>query len=93
VEEATALHQGEHEDVPRVLLIHDIRWSAIQSAQIEGRCHRDGKFAPTQWLFAEGTVEEKIVQTLIARVVAMKTMHGDETSDLEAIEEALFGTP
>jgi hypothetical protein len=90
VEEAISLHQGEYEDVPRVLLIHDIRWSALQSAQIEGRCHRDGKFAPTQWMYAEGTVEEKIVRTLIERVIAMKTMHGDDTSDLEALEAILF---
>lgn len=90
VEEAISLHQGEHEDVPRVLLIHDVRWSALQSAQIEGRCHRDGKFAPTQWMYAEGTVEERIVRTLIERVIAMKTMHGDDTSDLEALESVLF---
>lgn len=90
VEEAISLHQGEHEDVPRVLLIHDVRWSALQSAQIEGRCHRDGKFAPTLWMYAEGTVEEKIVRTLIERVIAMKTMHGDDTSDLEALEQVLF---
>ncbi len=90
VEEAISLHQGEYEDVPRILLIHDIRWSALQLAQIEGRCHRDGKFAPTIWMYADGTVEERIAQTLIERVIAMKTMHGDDTSDLEALESVLF---
>lgn len=89
VEEAISLHQGEHEDVPRVLMIHDLRWSALQLSQIEGRCHRDGSFAPTQWLFAEGTVEERIAQVLLDRVIAMKTMHGDDVSDLEAIEAAM----
>ena len=89
VEEAISLHEGEHEDVPRVLLVHDLRWSALQMAQIEGRCHRDGKFAPTLWLFAEGTVEEDIAQVLMDRVIAMKTMHGDDVSDLEAIEKVL----
>lgn len=90
VEEAISLHEGEYENVPRVLLIHDLRWSALQLAQIEGRCHRDGKFAPTQWLFAEGTVEEDIAQVLLDRVIAMKTMHGDDVSDLEAIECAML---
>lgn len=91
VEEAISLHEGEHEDVPRILLVHDLRWSALQMAQIEGRCHRDGKFAPTLWLFSEGTVEEDIAQVLLDRVIAMKTMHGDDVSDLEAIEAALLG--
>lgn len=91
VEEAISLHQGEYEDVPRVLLAHDLRWSALQMAQIEGRCHRDGKFAPTIWLFAEGTVEADIAQVLMDRVIAMKTMHGDDVSDLEAIEKVLVG--
>lgn len=89
VEEAISLHQGEHEDVPRVLMIHDLRWSALQLAQIEGRCSRDGSFAPTQWMFAEDTIEERIAQVLLSRVIAMKTMHGDDVSDLEAIEAAL----
>lgn len=89
VEEAISLHQGEYEDVPRVLMVHDLRWSALQMAQVEGRCHRDGSFAPTQWLFAEGTVEESISQVLLDRVIAMKTMHGDDVSDLEAIEAAM----
>lgn len=90
VEEAISLHEGEHEDVPRVLLVHDLRWSALQMAQIEGRCHRDGKFAPTLWMYAEGTVEEDIAQVLMDRVIAMKTMHGDDVSDLEAIEQVLM---
>lgn len=87
VEEAISLHEGEHNDVPRVMLIHDLRWSALQMSQVEGRCHRDGKFAPVQWLYAEGTVEEKIARVLLDRVIAMKTMHGDDVSDLEAIEQ------
>lgn len=89
VEEAISLHEGEHNDVPRIMLVHDLRWSALQMTQVEGRCHRDGKFAPVQWLYAEGTVEEKIARVLLDRVIAMKTMHGDDVSDLEAIEKVL----
>ena len=89
VEEAISLHQGEYEDVPRVLLIHDLRWSAIQMAQIEGRCHRDGSFAPTWWLAASDTVEIAIAEVMAGRVAGMKAMHGDPVGDLEAIEEVL----
>lgn len=91
VEEAISLHQGEYEDVPRVLLVHDIRWSAIQATQIDGRCHRDGFFSPSYWLFGEGTQDEKIAKVLLSRVISMKTMHGDDTKILEEIETALFG--
>jgi len=49
VEEGISLHQGEHADIPRSQIIHDLRWSAIQMAQIEGRCHRDGRFAQVYW--------------------------------------------
>ena len=34
VEEAISLHQGEYNDSPRSMLIHDLRWSAIQMSQI-----------------------------------------------------------
>lgn len=89
VEEAISLHQGEYEDVPRVLLVHDLRWSAIQISQIEGRCHRDGMFAPTLWMYANGTVEEGIAEVLVGRVTDMKAMHGDDVTDLEAVENVL----
>ena len=71
------------------LLIHDLRWSAIQMAQIEGRCHRDGSFAPTLWLAAADTVEMGIAEVMANRVASMKAMHGDPIGDLEAIEEVL----
>lgn len=89
VEEGISLHQGEHNDVPRVLLVHDLRWSAIQMAQIEGRCHRDGRFAPSLWLFAADTVDERIAHVLAGRVKTMKGMMGDDTATLEAIEALL----
>ena len=97
VEEAVSFHQGEFDDpkkgvvdpYPRTLLVHDIRWSAIQMAQIEGRCHRDGKFAPVLWLAAEDTVDMDIAERMINRVAGMKAMHGDSVGDLEAIGEVL----
>lgn len=89
VEEAISLHQGEHNNVPRTLLIHDVRWSAIQQAQIEGRCHRDGQFAPVLWLYAPETVEARIVEVLVERVKGMKALNGDPQGDMAAIDAVL----
>jgi len=89
VEEGISLHEGEYNDAKRVLLIHDIRWSAIQMAQIEGRCHRDGKFAPAIWLYAEDTIEYKIAGIIVNKTKSMKEMMGDDTKLLLEIEELL----
>lgn len=97
VEEAVSFHQGEYDDpskgkvdpYPRTLFVHDIRWSAIQMAQIEGRCHRDGKFSPSIWLAAEDTVDMDIATRMADRVAGMKAMHGDKIGDLEAIMDVI----
>lgn len=89
VEEGISLHEGEHNNAKRVLLIHDIRWSGIQMVQIEGRCHRDGKFAPAYWLYAEDTIEFKIASLLFNKIKSMKQMMGDDTTTLKEIEGIL----
>ncbi len=107
VEEGISLHQGERDlvageaggepegasvsDVPRSEIIHDLRWSAIQMAQIEGRCHRDGRFAQVYWTYADATVEEKIARVVAGRIQAMKEMIGDDTETLREIEALLSG--
>lgn len=83
IEEGISLHQGEYEDVPRSLLIHDLRWSAIQMAQIEGRTHRNGQFAQAYWLLGEGTIEAKIAARVANRAVAMKALSGETDASLE----------
>ena len=90
VEEAISLHQGEHNDVPRIMLIHDLRWSAISMAQIEGRTHRDGKFSQIYWLFLNNTIEQEIAQIVLRRLINMKGMVGDDTSTLKEIEEVFL---
>ena len=90
VEEGISLHQGEHADVPRSEIIHDLRWSAIQMAQIEGRCHRDGRFAQVYWAYADRTIEEKIARVVATRLQAMKEMIGDDVSTLREIESLLL---
>lgn len=89
VEEGISLHQGEHNDVPRSEVTHDLRWSAIQMAQIEGRCHRDGRFAPVYWTYADDTIEEKIARVVATRLSAMKDMIGDDLATLREIESLL----
>lgn len=89
VEEAISLHQGEYNNAVRSMLIHDLRWSAIQMSQIEGRTHRDGKFSQIYWLFFNETIEEDIAKIVLRRVINMKNMVGDDTKTLEEIEAVL----
>jgi hypothetical protein len=91
VTESISLHEGEHVggQRTRALVVHDLRHSAIQLQQIEGRCHRDGKRAIIYYAYAEGTVEEKIAAVVLARMTAMDGMAGDDTSMLEEIERTV----
>lgn len=93
VEEGISLHQGEHNDVARSEIIHDLRWSAIQMAQIEGRCHRDGRFAQVYWAYADDTIEERIAQVVARRIQSMKEMIGDDVETLREIERLLVSDP
>jgi SNF2-related domain len=90
VEEGISLHQGEHNEVPRSEVIHDLRWSAIQMAQIEGRCHRDGRFAQVYWAYADNTIEDRIARVVAGRIQSMKEMIGDDTATMREIEQLLF---
>jgi transcription-repair coupling factor (superfamily II helicase) len=89
VEEGISLHQGEYADIPRSEVVHDLRWSAIQMAQIEGRCHRDGRFAQVYWAYADRTIEERIARVVAGRLQAMKEMIGDDVTTLREIERLL----
>lgn len=89
VEEGISLHQGEHGDAPRSEIIHDLRWSAIQMAQIEGRCHRDGRFAQVYWVYADDTIEERVARVVARRLQSMKEMIGDDVETLREIERLL----
>jgi superfamily II DNA or RNA helicase len=89
VEEGISLHQGEHIDIPRSEVIHDLRWSAIQMAQIEGRCHRDGRFAQVYWAYADDTIEDRIARVVAGRIQSMKEMVGDDVATLREIERLL----
>jgi hypothetical protein len=87
VTESISLHRGELPggERDRSLVVHDMRHSAIQLQQIEGRCHRDGERAVIYYAYAEGTVEETVAATVIARMASMEAMAGDDTAMLDAI--------
>ena len=93
VTESISLHANEMPGGSRVrsLVVHDMRHSAIQMAQIEGRCHRDGEAALIHYAYAEDTVEQEISERVVSRMAAMDTMAGDDTGMLDAIVKR-FGT-
>lgn len=95
VSESISLHARELAGGERVrsLVIHDMRHSAIQMAQIEGRCHRDGEAALIHYAYAEGTVEEGIAERVVGRMAAMDTMAGDETGMFDALADRLGREP
>jgi hypothetical protein len=94
VTESISLHANEMPggERPRALLIHDMRHSAIQLGQIEGRCHRDGETAVVHYLYAEETVEERIAGTVVGRMAAMDGMAGDDTAAIDDIVMQIYGT-
>ncbi len=87
VTESISLHRHEMPggDRTRALVLHDMRHSAIQLAQIEGRCHRDGQQATVYYAFAENTVEEAITAMVVRRMTSMEAMAGEDASLLDAI--------
>ena len=87
VTESISLHRGERTggDRDRALILHDMRHSAVQLQQIEGRCHRDGQQATIYYAFAEGTVEEQVAARVVGRMAAMDGMAGDDTHRLDDI--------
>ena len=87
VTESISLHRGEMPggERTRSLVVHDMRHSAIQLRQVEGRCHRDGQRAVIYYAYAEDTVEERIAATVIGRMASMDGMAGDDTVTLDDI--------
>jgi hypothetical protein len=87
VEEGISLHQGQYPEseasrLQRVNVIHDLRWSAIQMAQIEGRTWRNGMYTSAYWMLAQGTVETRIAHVVADRIKTMGLINGDEDDGL-----------
>lgn len=96
--EGFSLHAGETlpdgsagSGARRSLIVHDPRYSGIQSIQIEGRTHRDGQSATVFYPFAEGTVEEKVLTALLDKMGSALQMVGDDTGLLDELVAVLAG--
>ena len=89
IAEGISLHEGETNNggnnVPRCQIDHDLRWSAIQAHQIDGRSHRDGKFAQVYWVVAKETIEVRVAEVLLRKLESMGNLQGDSTKDFEEI--------
>jgi len=93
VVEGISLHEGETNsggnNVPRSQIDHDLRWSAIQAHQIDGRSHRDGKFAQVYWVVAKETIDSRVAEVLLWKLESMGNLQGDSTKDFEEILSAI----
>lgn len=76
-------------EATRSLIVHDPRYSGIETLQIEGRTHRDGQAANAYYAYGADTVEEEITRKLIDRVSSTKALMGDEVAELEALLDSL----
>lgn len=89
IAEGISLHEGETNNggnnVPRCQIDHDLRWSAIQAHQIDGRSHRDGKFAQVYWVVAKETIDARVAEVLLRKLESMSNLQGDSTKDFEEI--------
>jgi SNF2-related domain/Domain of unknown function (DUF5710) len=95
IAEGISLHEGEAvnggNDVPRCQIDHDLRWSAIQAHQIDGRSHRDGKFAQVYWVVAKETIDPRVAEVLLKKLESMGNLQGDSTKDFEEIFNLILG--
>jgi hypothetical protein len=74
----------------RVGVMHNVRYSGLAGRQILGRTHRDHQVSPWWVSYAEGTVEERIAQTMIERFKATSDTAGADSAALIKVA-ALLG--
>lgn len=96
VEEGISLHAEEQlsdgtkaSSADRAMVIHDVRYSSLANLQIIGRTHRDGKNANAYFMYAQKTVEEKIIKVMLDRMANTKEMAGDALASVQEIEDLL----
>jgi SNF2 family DNA or RNA helicase len=77
-ESSISLHQLQDTDRPRAQINHDLRWSAIEQEQVDGRSHRNGRHAPVYWSFSKDTVEERVATILLKKMESMNQLRGDQ---------------
>jgi hypothetical protein len=91
-----SLHAGEQladgavaSTARRVGVMHNVRYSGLAGRQILGRTHRDHQVSPWWVCYAEGTVEERIAQTMIGRFKATSDTAGADSEALTTVAELL----
>lgn len=84
--EAVSFHAGETlpdgskaSMTPRATVMHDLPYSGIKATQVEGRCHRDGKYATVYYMYAVNTTENKIAHRMIDRIQSIVNIMDDES--------------
>ena len=70
-------------------MFHQPRFSGIQTRQVTGRTHRDGRASPWRIAFAEDTVEEQVARVMVERLAVSASAAGADTSSLQEIAELL----
>lgn len=86
IDESISFHSGEilpdgtkASTLPRVTVMHDLTYSGIKATQVEGRCHRDGEFAPVYYMYAMNTRENKIAHRMVGRIQNIVNIMDDES--------------
>ncbi len=75
----------------RATIVHDMRYSGIALTQILGRATRDGELSNAYYMYSSGTIEEKILETMLRRVRNVKALSGDDESTTQDIYDILDG--
>lgn len=98
VREGVSFHAGEQlpdgtigDKTPRETIIHDIPYTAIETAQISGRAHRDGQFSNIIIPCVQETVDEKMTNTIVDRLLSMKGIVGDDVTFIDKLKSIMLG--
>lgn len=90
------LHAGETSvggnSTPRLTVVAEPRWSPKKALQAEGRAQRNGTSAPVFYMYAVGTVEDKVLRTVIRGMRNTAVINGDDTTPMNELADAL-GVP
>lgn len=82
------LHAGDQavdgNDVPRLTVVSDTRWRGIDALQVEGRSQRNGRKANCKYMFALGTIEERVIKVMLRK---MQTLHTVTGRDADIIDD------
>lgn len=94
VVEGISLHAGETlpdgtkaTDAERITAIADLRQNPLDAIQTLGRAHRDGQNSLAYIPYLEKTVDEKIVDSFVNKVINTEVMTGKKLEDAVELED------